>query len=155
MGKTIVNEIEIYNLFEGEIPDISQVKDVIYWFNSDYTDLTVARRIREVLDPSLSFGKEIVMDSDFTDLRYLYYYGEYVSEEELRTAEFLNSLPQDTIDSMAHTYTAGYQKGFEVMGRDLSKKRTVAVLFELGFERMVRRAVEDFRNMGKNDVENG
>ena len=151
---TMLNElfIEIYNLFEGEAPDISQVKDVIYWFNSDYTDLTVARRIQEVLDPSLSFGKEIVMDSDLTDLRYLYYYGEYVSKEELRTAEFLNSLPQDTIDSMAHTYTAGYQKGFEVMGRDLSKKRTVAVLFELGFERMVRRAVEDFRNMGLEPV---
>ncbi len=147
---TILNElfIEIYNLFEGEVPDIKKVKEAVYWFNSDYTDLTLAYRTREVLDPSLSFGKEIVMDSDLQDLRYLYFYGEYVSEEELKIAEFLNSLPEETIDSMAHTYTKGYQKGFEVMGRDLSKKRSVAVLFELGFERMVRRAVEDFREMG-------
>lgn len=147
---TILNElfIEIYNLFEEGVPELQSVKEVIYWFNSDYTDLTVAWRTREMLDPSLSFGKDIVMNSDLKDLRYLYYYGEYVSEEERRIAEFMNGLPQTTIDAMAHTYTEGYRKGFEVMGRDLSKKKTVAVLFELGFERMVRKAVEDFRKLG-------
>lgn len=146
---TILDElfIEIYNLFEGEIPNAQSVKEAIYWFNSDYTDLTVAYRIRELVDPELSFGKDIVMDSNLKDLRYLYYYGEYVSEEEKRIAEFLNGLPQETIDLMAHTYTEGYRKGFKVMGRDLSKKKTVAVLYELGFERMVRKAVEYFREM--------
>lgn len=112
---------------------------MIYWFNSDYTDLTVDYRVRELLDPSLSFGKDIVTTCDLNDLRYLYYYGEYVSDEELNIADFLNRLPQETIDRMADTYTEGYRKGFEVMGRDLSKKRTVAVLYELGFERMVKK----------------
>ncbi len=151
---TILNElfIEIYNLFEGETPSLQSVKDVIYWFNSDYTDLTVDYRVRELLDPSLSFGKDIVTTCDLNDLRYLYYYGEYVSDEELNIADFLNRLPQETIDRMADTYTEGYRKGFEVMGRDLSKKRTVAVLYELGFERMVKKAVENFRNLGLEPV---
>ena len=151
---TILNElfIEIYNLFEEETPSVQTVRDVIYWFNSDYTDLTVAYRIRELLDPDLSFAKDLVMASDLKDLRYLYYYGEYVSEEELKTARFLNGLPQETIDRMAHTYTEGYRKGFEVMGRDLSKKRTVALLYELGFERVVKKAVEDFRDLGLEPV---
>ncbi len=151
---TILNElfIEIYNLFEEETPSVQTVRDVIYWFNSDYTDLTVAYRIRELLDPDLSFAKDLVMDSDLKDLRYLYYYGEYVSEEELKTARFLNGLPQETIDRMAHTYTEGYRKGFEVMGRDLSKKKTVALLYELGFERVVKKAVEDFRDLGLEPV---
>ena len=146
---TILDELflEIYNLFEGEIPNAQSVKEAIYWFNSDYTDLTVAYRIRELVDPELSFGKDIVMDSNLNDLRYLYYYGEYVSEEEKRIAEFLNGLSQETIDLIAHTYTEGYRKGFKVMGRDLSKKKTVAVVYELGFERMVRKAVEYFREM--------
>lgn len=49
---------------------------------------------------------------------------------------------------MADTYTEGYRKGFEVMGRDLSKKKTVAIRYELGYERMVRKAIENFRAMG-------
>ncbi len=151
---TILNELfmEIYNLFEGETPSVHAVKDVIYWFNSDYTDLTVSYRIRELLDPDLSFAKDLVMDCDLEDVRYLYYYGEYVSEEELKIARFLNRLPQETIDSMADTYTEGYRKGFEVMGRDLSKKRAVALLYELGFERVVRKAVGNFRALGLEPV---
>lgn len=147
---TILNElfIEIYNLFEEEAPEAQKVKDILYWFTSDYTDLTVTYRVRETYDPTLNFAKDIVLFSDFSDLRYLYAYGEYISEEDIKLASFLNSLSQETVDQMADTYTEGYRKGFQVMGRDLSKKRTVAVLYQLGFERMVRKAIENFRAMG-------
>lgn len=37
-------------------------------------------------------------------------------------AKFLNSLPEETINTMADTYTEGYRIGFEVTGKDLSKK---------------------------------
>ena len=147
---TILNElfIEIYNLFEEEAPEAQKVKDILYWFTSDYTDLTVTYRVRETYDPTLNFAKDIVLFSDLSDLRYLYAYGEYISEEDIKLASFLNSLSQETVDQMADTYTEGYRKGFQVMGRDLSKKRTVAVLYQLGFERMVRKAIENFRAMG-------
>jgi len=147
---TILDElfIEIYNLFEGEIPKESSVKDALYWFTSDYTDLTVAYRVRETLDTSLDFAKSIIMEQELQDLRYLYAFGEYVSEEELRIASFMNQLPQETVDRMADTYTEGYRKGFEVMGRDLSKKKTVTILYELGYERMVRKAIQNFRQLG-------
>ena len=49
---------------------------------------------------------------------------------------------------MADAYTEGYRKGFEVTGRDLSRKKTVSLLYELGFERMARQAVKNFRAMG-------
>ncbi len=67
-------------------------------------------------------------------------------------AAFLNGLPQETIDRMADTYTEGYRKGFLVTGVSLEGKKTVQVLFELGFERMVRKAVENFRKMGLEPV---
>ena len=156
MNITILNELflEVYNLFaqaweEGKNAPLEQlIKDSLYWFVSDYAEVTVDWRIREGLDPALSFGTDIVMKQDLTDLRYLYAYGEYVSETEIKLASFMNSLPQETIDQMASTYTEGFRKGFQVMGRDLKKKRTVVVEFQLGFERMIRRAVEYFREMG-------
>ncbi len=144
--------IELYNLFEEEVPPIKSVKDVLYWFNSDYTDRTLTYRIREQLDPGLSFAKDIIMDSDLSDVRYLYRFGEYISDTELSVARFLNSLPQETIDRMASAYTEGYRKGFEVMGRDLSKKKTVGIRYELGFERMIRAAIRQFSQMGLEPV---
>ena len=151
---TILNElfIEIYNRFEEEIPDDSQIQEILYWFTSDYTDLTVDYRVREMLDPSLSFARELVLNRDLKDIRYLYEYGDYISNEEIEIAQFMNGLPQDTIDRMADTYTEGYRKGFEVMGRDLSKKKTVVILYPLGFERMVRKAIQNFKDMGLESI---
>ena len=148
--------LEVYNLFtqaweeENETPREQAVRDALYWYVSDYVDLHLPWRIREGLDPALSFVADIIMDSDLTDLRYLYQYGEYVSDSERRLAAFMASLPEETIEKMA--YTEGYRRGFEVMGRDLSKKKTVVVEYQLGFERMIRRAVEQFRSLGLEPV---
>lgn len=150
MDITILNEvfIEIYNMFEENVPEASAVKEVLYWFVSDYTDHTVSYRVREGLDPKLSFAADIIRDSDLKDLRYLYYFGEYVSESELQVAGFLNSLPEEKVRLMADTYTEGYCKGFEVMGRNLAKKKTVQIRYELGFEPMVKYAIENFERQG-------
>ncbi|MBS5302038.1 MAG: aminopeptidase [Clostridiaceae bacterium] len=140
--------IEIYNMFEDSEPQARAVRDVLYWFFSDYTDVTLTYRIREQLDPGLSFAKDIIVESDLSDLRYLYRFGEYISDSELQIASYLNSLPEESIEKMASTYTEGYRKGFAVMGRELSKKKTVSIRYELGFERMIRAAIRQFEEMG-------
>ncbi|MEG0216085.1 MAG: leucyl aminopeptidase, partial [Hungatella sp.] len=134
---TILNEvfIEIYNLFEEELPKVQTIQEILYWFVSDYSDLTVTYRVREGLDPTLSFAVDLITNSDLSDLRYLYRFGEYIGESERKTADFLNHLPEETIAKMANTYTEGYRKGFEVMGRSLSGKKTVVIRCELGYER--------------------
>ncbi|MBQ4563418.1 MAG: aminopeptidase [Lachnospiraceae bacterium] len=147
--------LELYSWFlmveSGEMPRESlekEVKDSVYYYVSDYSDYKSGMRVRELIDPSLSFARDIVMESDLSDLRYLYAYGEYVGENELKTAMYLNSLPEETICAMASTYTEGYRKGFELAGIDLSQKTSVDVRFCLGFERVVREAIRQFEAMG-------
>ncbi|MCC8127066.1 MAG: aminopeptidase [Clostridiales bacterium] len=140
--------IEIYNQYEEEIPESKSVRDILYWFHSDYADVTIPYRLREQLDPSLTFAKDIIMEEDLSDPRYLYRFGEYISATQMEIADFLAKQPQETIDRMADTYVEGYRRGFAVMGRDLSRKKTVAIRYELGFERMVRAAVIRFRRLG-------
>ena len=151
---TILEEvfIEVYNLFEGEEPDVGGVKEALYYFVSDYCDMTLTCRVRETLDPSLCFAQSIIMDSDLTDLRYLYRFGEYISGTERSVAAFLNGLPEETIRRMADTFTEGYRKGFAVSGRDYRNKKTVQIRYHIGFERMIRAAVENFRAMGLEPV---
>ena len=144
--------IEIYNRFEGEVPPAEAVRDILYWFYSDYTDVVLPYRIREQLDTCLTFAKDIIMEEDLSDLRYLYRYGEYISDTELEVASFLSKLSEETVVRMASAYTEGYKKGFQVMGIDLSRKKTVGIRYELGFERMIRAAVRQFREMGLEPV---
>lgn len=145
--------IEIYNCFEQEaLPDHKQIQQIVYWFVSDYSELFAAYRTRSAIDPGLDFAVKIVMDSDLSDLRYLYQYGEYITENERKTAEYMNRLSEEEIEAMARTFTEGYRIGFEVGGKDLSIKKTVNIRYHLGFERMVRAAVLNFRKLGLRPV---
>ena len=145
--------LQVYGEFEdGTVPEREQVRQVLYWYVNDYCADMAEYRIREQLDPRLDFAARIIMDEDLTDLRYLYRFGEYVTEDEERTAAFLNTLSEEEIRSMASTYTEGYRIGFQVTGKDISKKKTVNIRYCLGFERMIREAVRQFAAMGLKPV---
>lgn len=149
--------VEVYTAFvyqwqeDGKLPDRETVRQILYWSVSDYLDVRAMHDAEEMLCPE-SFGARILENSDLSDVRYLYAYGEYISENELETAKFMAGLDEDTIATMADTYTEGYRIGFEVTGKDLSKKKTVRLIYRLGFERMMRRAVDNFAKMGLKPV---
>ncbi|MCI8293749.1 MAG: aminopeptidase [Hespellia sp.] len=148
---TILQELflEVYHCFEAEEkPELKALKHIFYWYASDYSDVFLADRIVEQLNPECSFALDIIMNSDFREERFLYRYGEYVTENELGTFWHLQSLPQETLQKMADVYTEGYRIGFVNTGKDLSKKSTVNIRYCLGFEPMIRLAVENFRKMG-------
>ena len=151
---TIINELflEIYNLFEQEDVTYRQIKDAVYWYISDYSDEMIMYRTREQMDAGLDFATSLIMDSDLTDLRYLYQYGEYISDNEIRTARFLNTFSEAEIERMAEIYTEGYREGFAINGMDISKKKLVNIRYSIGFERMMRAAVRQFRAMGLEPV---
>ncbi len=147
---TIINElfIEIYYQFQDQDVTYRQVRDAIYWYVSDYSDVMMMYRIREQLDPELDFATSIIMEADLNDLRYLYQFGEYIGDNEILTAQFLNTLSQEAIDDMAFTYTDGYREGFAINGMDITKKKTVNIRYNIGFERMIRAAIRQFRAIG-------
>ncbi|MBE5966316.1 MAG: leucyl aminopeptidase [Lachnospiraceae bacterium] len=141
--------IEVYNYFEREDEfTYKDVKRVIYAFMSDYCDILVEYRTRELLDTNLSYITDIIMESDLSDIRYLYKFGDYITENEIKTAEYMNSLSEKQVQAMADTFTEGYRLGFIANRLDLSKKSIVNIRYQIGFERMVRYAIQNFRKLG-------
>ena len=141
--------VEIYNHFESEEGiDKKSVEQSIYWFEHDYSEIFVGDMYRAMVSPKEDFLKDIVMNSNLNDLRYLYLSGHYISENELGIAAFINAMPEEEVQAMADTYTEGYRIGFVNMGVDLSKKSSVRVIYPLGFERMVRAAIRNFEKLG-------
>ena len=145
--------IEVYNCFEGKgEPEAKEIKDIIYWYASDYCDVFLADRIEEQIDPEYSFAADIIEHADLENDKYLYRFGEYITENELGTAHHLRTLPEETIRKMADVYTEGYRIGFVNTGKDLSKKSVVNIRYSLGFEKVIREAIQNFRKMGLKPV---
>lgn len=151
---TVIMElyVQIYNLLEEPVVPAEEIKDTLYWYVSDYSEEMAGRRIREAVDPSLDFAVRIICGNDLTDLRYLYKYGEYVTENELAMAEYLNSFSENELQDMARTFTEGYRIGFINGRKDITKKNSVNIRYQLGFEPIVKRAVLQFEKMGLKPV---
>ncbi len=145
--------LEVYHIcvsaFEEERqPDKKEIEQAVYWYMMDYSEDMAYERMENQINPERDFAKKIIMESDLSDLRYLYRFGEYVTDNEIATAKHLLSMSEEKIKLMADTYTEGYRIGFEVTNKDITKKKTVGIYYSLGFERMIRQAIENFEKIG-------
>ena len=150
--------VEIYCAFAEsfeetkEAPEYSQIRDIFYWFASDYAELTAEHAIRHTVDWGQRFALDIIENADLSDIRYLFWFGEYIADDQWKLAEHLNGLPEEKIQKIADTYTEGFRKGFELAKKPLDKKKSVQIRYPLGFERVVKAAIENFRKMGLEPV---
>lgn len=140
--------LQVYTILMTEEDTARWLKETLYYYVHDYDEYYTEKAIRKLLDPSAKRLVNIVMESDLREEKYLYYYGENITENEIRTAQYLQSLPKETITKMAETYTEGYRQGFVAAGIDLSRKETVNIRYNIGFEAVVREAVRMFEKMG-------
>ena len=98
--------LEVYHAFvsaaeEGVSPRAEEIRDMIYWFASDYSETMLEKNMRSTFDWKEDFALRIIMDSDL---------------------------------------------------QDIGKKKSVNIRYFLGFERVVRKAVENFAGIGLESV---
>ena len=141
--------VEIYLCFCEEFDN---PRDIIYWFISDYAQPQMEQRVEEKVNPDVCFASEILKYADLSTPHYLFAFGEYIDENQVKAAEYFAKQTQDKIDIMADTYTEGYRIGFVKGNKDLSKKKTVHIVYPLGFERMIQKAVKNFGELGLRPV---
>ncbi len=141
-----------FNAMDETVPDPQDIRSIIYWFESDNTDIIIPDSVADKVDASRDFLRRIVMEEDLTSSRFLYLSGEYVSDNEIGTAKYLAALSDDEIQKMADTFTEGYRIGFVKAAKPLDKKTTVNIRYSLGFERLVRAAAKNFSARGLDSV---
>lgn len=146
--------VEIYCIFAeyeqewDEKAAYESVRECCYYFVYDYMDVETEKRVGEKVEPSFDFAYNLIMEADLSDPGYLYRYGEYITDNQIDTVKLLNEMSVEEIGKMADTYTEGYRIGFIKGNKDLSKKQVVNIIYPIGFERVVKRAIENFEGMG-------
>ncbi len=141
--------LQSYGLFSRKtVPEPEELAKIFYWYAFDYLDVTVPERTEELLSPTADVMERLFHGFSPEDLRYLFFTGDYVTENMLKTAEFLNTLSKEKLLLAARTFTEGFAEGFRVMGRDLSKKKTVLIRYVRGFEPLVAVETALFRKQG-------
>nr|MCR4695841.1 leucyl aminopeptidase [Lachnospiraceae bacterium] len=149
--------LEFYSTIKNALDDNEEVKsdslkDILYYYVFDYTEDESVKRIGKQLTIDNAYANNIIEHYDLTDVRTLYAFGEYVGQNEIETFKALAELDEDTIALMSSTFTEGFKRGFVVSKKDMSKKKTVNLRYRLGFERVAKKSIEEFRAMGLESV---
>lgn len=150
---TILMELFIEVYCRYETYDEFAYKDAraaIKSFEMDNHKLYMTAAIMEGYDSSYTFAKDIIAASLQAEGEpaYLYWYGEYITDNELKIAEYLSKMPEQEVRAMADTYVSGYLRGFETMGVARKEHGQIALRYPIGFERMMAYAIESFEAQG-------
>jgi aminopeptidase len=98
--------------------------------------------------PEQSYYRDIVMQSDLADVRYLFQYGVYIDEHVLRMARFMNSYPESELKSLSQYIVQSYKDGFERGHRSYQIKQYAVLIIPAGMERLGRMLISDLQAIG-------
>lgn len=95
-------------------------------------------------DPEFKVYSNILINSNYDDIRYLFKYGVYISDNEIKSARYITSLSEDKVKLIADVYTEAFEKGYISDNKDMSYKKSVNLAYQIGFERIMKVAVNNF-----------
>lgn len=116
-------------------------------YMSDNVTFLVRGRVEEAYNPEKDCITAIAR-GDLSDLKYLYKYGEYITENELELAKFWNAMSEKKVKACADTYVDGYIRGFKTMNANFKENGIVILSYPIGFERMISYAIKRFEKIG-------
>lgn len=119
---------------------------VIAEFEAKVMEFECEEKVKNLAVYTENNYKTIVEEADSRDLRYLFKYGKYITENEIKTAKFLSTY--DGVEKIAYTMVKGYMDSFERENKDYKIKDRVKVVYFVGQETIVKEVIKEFAKFG-------
>ena len=116
--------------------------EIIRDFEVSILDMEAEERVHSLAVDVKSHYKTIVEEANPEDLRYLFKYGKYITDNEIKTAKFLSTCKE--VNRIAYTMVKGYMDSFIREKKDYTIKSTVRVLYFVGQEAIMREVIKEF-----------
>ncbi len=144
--------IEVYEYIKNNEVEYEKLKSLMTSIQRKDKIRENFYRFKTEYDKNFRYYTDIIENSDFSDLRYIFKAGKYISENEIKTAEFLSEYPKDKINQIAKEIVKAYIKGFKRENKDISRKSTIGFVYKIGLERLYKDVIREFREIGLETV---
>lgn len=142
--------IEISDCIKFNDVDYNVLKNIITKPFYDREELIRDTRYNkeECMNTNFRFYTDIVLNVDLTDLRYLFRFDNYISENEIKMAKFLIKYPMDKIVAFSRSVARAYLRGFIVENKDRGNRNVVRLVYSVGQEIIIRQLIVEFKCLG-------
>jgi aminopeptidase len=140
--------INVYDYIKNHVIDTATLKKLITAPQKMSKYEEFLRIFRSQFDPRFAFYRDIPEKSELSDLRYLFRYGKYISDNEIETSKFLMKYPREKIRKLSKQIVDAYITGSIKNGRDISRKTTVLLMYHIGQEILAKQLIKDLKKQG-------
>ncbi len=137
--------IDVFSYIKDNEPEYDSFKELITEPQRKDKTQEIILKLKEQLDKDFSYLRDIVENTDLSDLRYLFKYGRYITKNEINTARFLLNYPEDKILKLSGQVAKAYINGFKRNNKDISGKSTIMITYHIGQERIIRQLIKDLK----------
>lgn len=144
-------EMKFFNQFSKQLlqgDSVTQLQTTLKTHIIAYADQAANTSVFRTFSRDFKAYSSVLLKADLSNLKYLFQYGMYIGENELKTAEFINQLPQEKVDRIARTYSEAFLRGYQRDNKSLVNKKSVLLAYPLGFERIMRQIATNFEQVG-------
>lgn len=86
-----------------------------------------------------NYDRSIIFEADLDSYNYLYYYGCNVTDNEIKTVDYFNTVSEDKLASMAQCIAEAFLRGLEKSSVDVSQKDYAIFYYPVGFEKLAKK----------------
>ncbi|MCM1990973.1 aminopeptidase [Oceanirhabdus seepicola] len=102
----------------------------------------------ECLNTNYRFYTETVLSTDLTDIRYLFRFDNYISENEIRMAQYLTTYPMDKLEKLSKAIVEAFLRGFIADNKARGDRNVVRLIYSVGQEIIIKQLIKEFENNG-------
>jgi len=116
--------------------------ELIRDFEVSILDMEAEEKVNNIALDTKGYYRAIVDEANAEDLRYLFKYGKYITDNEIKTAKFLSTY--EDVNKIAYTMVKGYMDSFIREKKDYTIKSTVRLIYFVGQEAIVKEVIKEF-----------
>lgn len=124
----------MYDLMNED--EASQLEKVFYELKHRIHGLEIEYSVTSTFNMNTRFY-ESILENRTPSLAYLYFYGKYISENEIKLASKFNNMCEEKLELLATRIVESYIKGFKIDNKDISKRSIVCINGMIGQEKLI------------------
>jgi len=137
--------IDVFNYVKNNSLEYETLKELITKPERKNKTQEMILEVKERFDINFKYLKDIVENTDLNDLRCLFRYGKFITDNEIRTVKYLLNYSEDKLKKLSNQIAKAYINGFIKENKDISKKSIVSIIFPIGQERIIYHLAETFK----------
>lgn len=134
--------LETLDLYEKGEWSSDGLQLIIEKYNMDMMDINSHVTMNEHYNSNMTIYTKIIEEDNLEDIRYLFKFGVYITDNELETAKFMNVYDPVELDKLSKTIAKAYVEGFKRDGKDISLRHQVKFIANAGQEQITKRIIK-------------